>query len=49
MDIKDLIIIALIVILVLQLQREPLSNSETWDWVDYRGNKRTIGVHREVH
>ena len=50
MDFKDLIIMVLAVVVVWQLmQDDHTSNSETWDWVDYRGNKRTIGVHREVH
>ena len=51
MDIRDLIITMLAVAVVWQLLQEdkPFSNAETWDWVDYRGNKRTIGVHREVH
>lgn len=28
-----------------QVQAE---NAENWEWVDYKGNKRTLTVHREV-
>lgn len=23
-------------------------NAENWEWVDYKGNRRTLTVHREV-
>ncbi len=27
---------------------KPVRNKETWEWVDWRGRKRTITVYREV-
>lgn len=26
-----------------------VTNEETWEWVDYKGNERKITVHREVN
>ena len=48
---RDLIILGLVVFIAWKFLKPPVgaSNNEVWDWVDYRGNKRTIEVSRHVH
>ena len=46
---KDWGIVLIIVLVLLALSRRGATNAETWEWVDYRGHRYCINVHREVH
>lgn len=47
-DIKDFVILGLLIFIIWRM-RKGSSNSEVWSWIDYRGNKRTLEVNRNVH
>lgn len=40
------VIFAIIVLVLLSLKGA--QNEETWEWVDWQGNKRSLTVHRHV-
>ena len=47
MDSK-LLIALLILAGLLYFRGQKVENEETWEWTDYRGQKRSITVHRNV-
>lgn len=50
MTIKDWIIVALLVLIILHLMGEsPLANEEIIEWDDYRGDHMKIRVNRSLH
>ncbi len=47
---KDWHLLALIGLALWWITRKQgTRNAEVWEWVDYRGHKQVITVHREVH
>lgn len=50
---KDTLTIVLIIVVLYLLftkqSGQPMSNEETWHWVDYAGHERTMTVNRSMH
>lgn len=36
------------ILVFLLLRNNTVQNEESWEWVNYKGNKRSITVHRNV-
>jgi len=50
MDVKNIIIIVLLAIVILQLTGgKPLANEEIIEWTDYRGEPMRVRVDRSLH
>jgi hypothetical protein len=45
-----LLVIILLLVWISSRSQQPqrVSNEETWEWIDYRGQRRQITVHRNV-
>jgi hypothetical protein len=39
---------AFVVYLLIGRQVQRVSNAETWNWIDYKGNERQMVIHRNV-
>jgi len=47
-NIGGLVIIGLLLWLLTRQQLQQVSNEETWEWKDRRGNPHLLTIHREV-
>ena len=54
MNFDDLVIVAIIVVVIFLVYKNKnsdltkISNSEVWNWVDYKGNERSFVITRDV-